>query len=697
MRTHPACLVWLPLWIAACGVPSPQASPMPVVLTATSKPPPSAVAPSPWPTVTPVPATPTQSLPVALGTPSALGRQSINKSNLQDLVLTGQYGTGPIYSIAYSHDGQYVAVGTTTTVDILDGQTLHLLCRQQYQGLRSRAWRVRFSASDNEMLAIDDWSGSIATLGVKSCTEVKYVTRDHLYVLDVSEDTTSLLYASDGCAGTDPTVAWLLRIWSNEVVEVIPNDGRCGNWPRVAAYSPAANLVALAPGVASVNVEVWRLSDHTRVWAGPRASSSIEDILLSVDGRLLVYSSHLESGRGGDVYATEAGSGQLLWVRDLEARSIAISPDARFIAVSQGPGPLLVLDATTGKTVAEADLGRPAGPLTFVPSGDGLVVGLDQAVVLWDIASDQRVVSDAEYLAAWGSVSVEPSGKYVAFKESLWSFLGMLDLSSGSVVRQFEAVSGVFSPDGTRFATIAYPRIKGNLTIWSVPGFEVVLQPPIATYSVAFSLDSQAIAVSLVDGRVFLLDVATGETVDQFQSGPRSQLAVSFSPDGRWLVGKEDYGSLFTFWVWDTETQRVEGKLQYDDQPCHFSPFRLSGDGRLFAPVERDGGALGLASMSLPSLTASDAIQGAASFKMGMGCDFDLALTSGLLAIAGYDPSSLGAGPRMGFWDAVTYSRLQAPDIGSLGVYDIHFASDGTLLAGVSSSRELMTWAVIQP
>lgn len=178
-----------------------------------------------------------------------------------------------------------------------------------------------------------------------------------------------------------------------------------------------------------------------------------------------------------------------------------------------------------------------------------------------------RRVLSAE--AGTGDVNVAPAlspdGRYVAFlsTKSLFSIdLYVADAETGEIVERlgssnrdahFDAIrflnsAGTWSPDGRRFAFIAFAEGDNELAIWNVQtgrierrfavtGVTALAQP-------AWSPNGETIAVSGMDGGIsdlYLVDVDSG-TARQLTNDRHGDLQPTWAPDGTRLAFVSDRG-----------------------------------------------------------------------------------------------------------------------------------------------------------
>ena len=171
--------------------------------------------------------------------------------------------------------------------------------------------------------------------------------------------------------------------------------------------------------------------------------------------------------------------------------------------------------------------------------------------------------------AGSGNVNVAPAlspdGQYVAFlsTRSLFSIdLYVADAETGEVIERlgsanrdahFDAIrflnsSGTWSPDGRRFAFVAFSEGDNELAIWNVQtgrierrftvdGVSALSQP-------AWSPNGETIALSGLDGGIsdlYLVDVSSG-TAQQLTNDRYGDLQPTWAPDGERLAFVTDRG-----------------------------------------------------------------------------------------------------------------------------------------------------------
>ena len=219
-----------------------------------------------------------------------------------------------------------------------------------------------------------------------------------------------------------------------------------------------------------------------------------------------------------------------------------------------------------------------------------------------------------------GSVNISPAlspdGRYVAFlsSKSLFSInLYVADTETGEIVNRlqssnrdthFDAIrfinsAGTWSPDGRRFAFIAFAKGDNELAIWNVQSGRIerrlAVQGVGALAQPAWSPDGETIALSGMAGGIsdlYLIDVETGR-VRQLTDDRYGDLQPTWSPDGRTLAFVSDRGpdgsdfSTLHFGkprlaLYDLDTDSIEPLRPFERGLQHNPQFSPDGRGLYF-------------------------------------------------------------------------------------------------------------------
>jgi WD40 repeat protein len=222
--------------------------------------------------------------------------------------------------------------------------------------------------------------------------------------------------------------------------------------------------------------------------------------------------------------------------------------------------------------------------LAYTPDGNTLVSGGDDGTVrVWDAQSVRLVKTLGPCEQAVQSVAVSPDGRVVLAggfdkEPRLWG-LETGEIITHSLRRVRIGITVVaFSPDGERMAVGADGAPVLQVQQWETGEEWHPQQDPGMTrvWSLAFSPDNTILALGFGQGRVSMMELATG--LERFSLPHRAGVnAVSFSPDGTTLATLA--GSEVRLWEVGTGAQR-RSLPEHDDRAwcLAFTP-----DGRFLA------------------------------------------------------------------------------------------------------------------
>jgi WD40 repeat protein len=556
--------------------------------------------------------------------------------------------SGPVVGLAFSPDGKRIASASTG----LD-----------FQGL-ARGDRAALTTPKGEVILWDADTG-MKLFRWPGCNAVAFspkgdwlASADQDRTITVRETATgskvmtlpghagkvrSLAFSSDGkrlasaataftLPGKDPIQVhrdfklWDLNTQTEVTAELRGHPGPVAD----LAFSPTGPLLATA---ATNTIRVWDLTtgEEKLALAGP---APIVALAFSPDGQRLASADlsltaitlwDVTTGRLAQTYPGFAGS----------LTCLAFSPKAgapRLIARGSREGRVTLWDLSVGPN--PLDLGGHATLVTSVAfSRDGrrlATSGPDEhTVILWDVATGTAVhkltasalrvaiSSDGKLLATGGGDLINPDRQ---------GELRLWDLETGQEVNRLQGVlpsrfvnSVAFSPDGKWLASASgdfrqaqLDAQGGEVRIWDVAtGKQVAVHklPAGFVYALAFSPDSQDLALARSDNLVEVCAVPTLETRRKYGGHNRPLRSIAFNPDGTRLAAAGSGGLVV---LWNTATGKETVRWPADTRPI---------PGLAFSP---DGHRLATASFGLTgngSLTLWDAHSGREVFSLaGQTC-----------------------------------------------------------------------------
>jgi WD40 repeat protein len=233
-------------------------------------------------------------------------------------------------------------------------------------------------------------------------------------------------------------------------------------------------------------------------------------------------------------------------------------------------------DIRTGENVFTFDKHTPGpGAISFNPDGTVLATGgCQSAIHLWSVQTMQieRVLpglssirdidfsSDGHLVAAAGILS---QGSIEEAKIQWW------DVASGAPLYEWQTasagktwmVSASFSPDGKTFASFS---IWDNiLRVWDTATqqlrYSIIFVDDQSERGMAFSPDSQTIAIATSNRFIKLWDVYSGKQINSFYVSGDIVQQLIYSNDGHKLFG----AGYNTVWVWDVDKKELVATIEH--------------------------------------------------------------------------------------------------------------------------------------
>jgi WD40 repeat protein len=250
---------------------------------------------------------------------------------------------------------------------------------------------------------------------------------------------------------------------------------------------------------------------------------------------------HLAASAGKDkkikIFNTETGAmRKILITNHGDIQEISFSPgEGKSMAVCfeyRGSGMIAVYDVEAGEEMCTMRKQEPVRSISYSPDGKMLASGgWDKALRIWDVATG---------------------------KEAMVSMKGHTKIIQ----------SVVFSPDGK---LVASGSVDHTVRIWSMETGKRALDPLRAhkdtVRSVVFSPDSKLLASASLDETLRIWDVSTGKEARTVFKGQSGMLAVTFSPDGRFVASGSHEVQIWDITA-DKEALDTQEYISSDEEEC---------------------------------------------------------------------------------------------------------------------------------
>ena len=187
----------------------------------------------------------------------------------------------------------------------------------------------------------------------------------------------------------------------------------------------------------------------------------------------------------------------------------------------------------------------------FNSDGKFLATGIDNEILLWDVADSRQLLSFKGHISWVHSVAFSPNGQILA-SGSNDQTVRLWDVNTGQCLKTLRGHTGcvqsiAFSPDGQ---ILASGSNDSSVRLWDVKTgqcLNLLLGHTNRLLSVFFTPDGQTLISSGEDSSVRLWRVHTGECLRILEIHINWVLSVALSPDGQTLATGSD-GKTVKFW-----------------------------------------------------------------------------------------------------------------------------------------------------
>ena len=399
----------------------------------------------------------------------------------------------------------------------------------------------------------------------------------------------------------------------------------CRRKPAVAGFGVATAVLLLAFAIGAP-IALWRINSEKRRAEQEAASRRVQLYAAEVNlagetlaaddlnrARELLARQIPASGETNDLRGFEwrylwhqSQSAELttLGQHDATVHGVRFSPDGTFLASSEINGTVKLWDNQTRKLIAtlrDATIQPSDGndfaakALAFSPDGGWLAVGVGRAIVLWEVASHQRLAVLNGHSKRVNALAFARGGKILASGADdglvkLWDVTSAEPREMTALPVGFVVACVAFSADGK---TLAVSGFSSPIKRWELSNLEAPVElPPLEAkdghtgfvLAIAFSPRTNLLISADAGGAVIAWDLASDPK--EFSSHklalPHGSVgivnAVAFTPDGQTMLSA---GSDNNITLWDLSGRRQPLNLKGHGKEI-FS-IDVTSDGRTLA------------------------------------------------------------------------------------------------------------------
>lgn len=393
-------------------------------------------------------------------------------------------------------------------------------------------------------------------------------------------------------------------------------------------------------------------------------NSEVRNIKFSPDGNWMV-----SAGENGLICIHEASTGKVIHQLHGHAKGVTdliFSVDSTQLISTDTDGTIQIHDVVNGVQLQRLPKSTPLRSLALSPDGRYIVCGGYQQFKVVNTTTFNVVRTIRRRHSAWVSlIQFQAEGTQLltmGIKEiNIWSVPKWKLLRSISLHHENLVRSPVLSPDGK---LAAYSSREGRITLVDIATGKNRLQFQAhrnLISDLAFNSDCTLIASCGADGSVKIHDVAKGRLLRNYQGHQREVKSVCFSPNDTQVVsGGQDQS--IRFWNSDEspEAQTIQDKLG------NLRGVAISPDGKQFAYGTKDRAVI----RAIPSLKKIHEVGGFKEFVRSLAYSAD----GRTLA--------LGGAKSLRVIDTTTWEEKQLDSSAhSSGVFGLSFSPNGQRLA----------------
>ncbi len=318
----------------------------------------------------------------------------------------------------------------------------------------------------------------------------------------------------------------------------------------------------------------WDLPDGAKLRIG---KGIVRSLAYSPDGSRLI----VQCYNGIWTYDAQTGV-ELGFISTYGKDLLSVSPDGEMYVCVETEDIYQIRSIYDGSLIAEIE-GDTGVRRTVASSPDGytFAAGIGKAIVLWDIASGEKISILTGHTGRVNSLAFSPDGNSL-ISGNWYDTVRLWDLTTATqkkyLTNHRSSISKIiFSPDGSKVASISVNQKKVNISDVITDRYHTI-QLKQTIHGIAFSPDGNTIAIGDRYGKLDLWKVGSGERIRDFIGHKKQKVyTLVFSPDGTTLAS----GSSDGLFIWDVNTG--ERNLSIQGHSTEIRALAFSPDGNILA------------------------------------------------------------------------------------------------------------------
>ncbi len=470
----------------------------------------------------------------------------------EEFVLN-RLGKGWIMDIEFSPDGEQIAVATTIGIWIYNSHTGEV--ENQFEGFMGNANAISYSPDGHQLAAAhQDLTIRIWEPNKKNQKEQITALRGHQQIIH------DIIYSSDGKKLASASADKSIRLWDIVNIEEENNSKRLPykDVVRTVAFSADSQLVA--GGSDDGIIQVWDAYTGDRIYQFTEHNASVQVVDFSSD-RTKLASASLDGSVIIWSLVGDSGKMQSMITHDAPVYTVRFSPDGNTFATGTSDRLIRMWDTKTKERNTTLRGHKDAVPdIDFSPDGTILVSGSpDGSVFVWDIRGERTKVEIHGHTGGIKALSYTPDNRIRACGTGLDGKLRIWDAGTSSelsILRDhIELTQAVaFSIDGERIASGG--SVDGNIFLSNVLNIlnnnphndnnikTVYKGNPHGITALSISPANSILASGGGDGRIHLLNIATGRQLKILRGTQTTITALTFVLDSTHLFSGEENGTI---------------------------------------------------------------------------------------------------------------------------------------------------------